>query len=426
MFSKLQSQSIKMDVTSRRRSPFSRFELAILIPLVAFTAALAIFTIVDIVDHRGVVRPLTIAALCSTCMLLLAVGYVVFMRLRRPNACQDLESGISKDWKISAPIPISAPMKQTTYESKGSYTVVPGSGLPCHATLINRAYIVLKKGVKGVQSRSTLWMSTTQEDRQCLLFNGSDRSSTELSEDWADNEKKPKEEGLWNSVFELSGDAAKLEEKRRSEARLSAALTRAAGPDVKIVLTKPEAVVSQSTDRRASSFDMGDLRQSANPPASIDPLRSHPIQFLRRDPSVRQTKSSQTLASAPKSRDPQPALRRPRSAEPGPDRSRLGYDLATLQLYLDQSATDINSGWMAPKAKPTRTTPAQPQPQPQPQTQGRTTSQGLRRLRSPSPVGVAGQNDLRAEYRNGNGAWIVPTKGALEKMRTSRAEERRR
>ncbi|KAK0703720.1 hypothetical protein B0T26DRAFT_509446 [Lasiosphaeria miniovina] len=432
-FSKLQPSPVAMD-----RHRFSRLELALITPLLALTTAVEIYAAVYMAQHRKeAVQPLAVVALSCASLVLLSAGCVISLRLSRhrpedPSRRGDVESAPgARRLQISAPIPITTPppMKQTTFDSKGVYTVVPGGYRhphpQPHLSVADKLCLALFKRTPKRGRGSTF---TSEDDGQALLSSGSERSSADMSEETA-SEGGEGPGGLWNSVFELAaGDAhSKLDQRRRRsgfwhsatppqrQPRHEAESEGAPRPvdrlcDVTIVLTRPDATAAPS----APSSNLKPAR-----PAMQDPLRSHPVQILRvsRDPSVRQTRSTQTLASPAVQKNRETAAasylannntpRRPRSAEPGPDRSRLGYDLATLQLYLDRTASDLNrTGWMvsaaaktqdrASRTAATTTTPA-----------GGAPRAALRRSRSPSPTGSESESgiqrptDLRAEYRDG-------------------------
>ena len=131
-FSKLQTDDlvedgiiVPRDSGRRGRSrPFTPFELGLITTLILFAAALATYTIVYILQHRGAIRPAAVAALSCVALLLLAVAYSVYKRIRRPNWFRDVESGGSiQKWTISAPIPMSQTnLSKTTMDSKATYT----------------------------------------------------------------------------------------------------------------------------------------------------------------------------------------------------------------------------------------------------------------------------------------------------------------
>ena len=402
-FSKVPTCPIESDMVpamdTRRRRPFSRFELCLLVPLTVFAAALAVFTVVYIVQHHGVIKPAAIAALCCTSFLLLGVGYVVSRRLQRPDWNRDLESGSIEKWQISAPVSVShRGTQQTTFDSKGFYAVIPDSrpSSPGASTLSRKVRLAVKKTFSSsVLSRSSLEGSgpaTAQRDRDSLIGktpDGDDRCSTDESEDESG-------EGLWTSVFELAGDA-RLEQLRRANLKRLSRESRQSryemsGWDgsadkpqepaaVRIVVTRPEPIASR--DRRESWSDVKSLREVS---LLFDPLRANPVR-LNRDPSIRQTKSAHDLPSLLQNAPATPALRRPRSVEPGRERSQLELDQSNTQKHHKNSrllpvapslpASQVRTGYHRAPA-------------------GRT-PRGLRKLPNPS------EHDLREVFRSGDG-----------------------
>ena len=336
-----------MDSQSRR--PFSRFELCLLAPLAVFSAALAVFSTVYIIQHHGTVKPAAVAALCCTSFLLLVLGFVVSRRLRRPEWCRDLEAGVNRRWRMSTPTPPNTfrGMRQATADSKGSYWAIPDPRpeSPGRSTLAGKVRLVVKRAfTPSLASKGSFESSVssmTQKDRAYLFraeMNGEDRSSMDSSED----EKGGG--GLWTSVFELSGEArldrlrqANLKrlsrESRRSRYEMNAweDSTTRGNQDlsaVEIVVTKPEPTASPPRSRRNSSSDVKNLRNAA---LSCSPLQPRQSQ-LGREPSTRQTKSTQDLTAHSKSNVAAPAPpRRPRSAEPGSGRTHLPSKSSSAQ-----------------------------------------------------------------------------------------------
>ncbi|KAK0730750.1 hypothetical protein B0H67DRAFT_48839 [Lasiosphaeris hirsuta] len=413
-FTKLQShpEADEGPVVHRRsRRAFTRLELCLLVPLVIFAVALAAFTIIYIVQHNGAVKPAAVVALCCTTLTLLSIGYVVSRRARRPDWYRDLESGSLQNWQISAPVPMSSPeTSQATLVSNTSYAPIPNTrpSSPCPSTLTNKVYLAVKNTFKSspsLLSRSSFESSTssaTQDDRERLLEN---QSSAETPEIGAEGK-------LWTAVFELSGEARLAELKRLSIKELSAEDIEKPNSEgtsqVKIVVTKPQPIASPPRSRRGS-FDGG--RSKRDMSLEFDPLRSNPFQ-VRRDLSVRLTKSAQTLSSPSKGRTADPILRRPRSAEPGFDRPnpRLGHGPAVLQPFADRLATDIGTDQPSP---PAPSTPPMAMPPTPPASPGlwivketpRAFSQNtraLRRLPPPAAEVGAGSRNLRAVYQNTN------------------------
>ncbi|KAK0632895.1 hypothetical protein B0T14DRAFT_47481 [Immersiella caudata] len=323
----LPNESWMVPATQPRRRPFSRVELCLLVPLTAFSAAVTVFTTIYLIRHRGTIKPVAIAALCCTGLMLLVLVYIVCRRLQRPDWHRDVEAGHVQKWQISAPLGPSSGTKQTTCDSKGLYTAVPESrpSTPGKSTLSSKVRLAVKRTFSsGLLSQSPL--ESPQGDRTALIrqnFDGESRSSSDSSEDEAG-------EGLWRSVFELAGDA-RLEQLRRANLKRLSRESRHSRYEmsgwesdkskeatrVEIVVTKPPPTAAGDGGGRASLADVRSLRDVA---LAFDPLRANPVQ-LSRDPSVRQTKSSHDLPSLLKSNDRKtPSLRRPRSAEPGPSR----------------------------------------------------------------------------------------------------------
>ncbi|KAK3363012.1 hypothetical protein B0T25DRAFT_27390 [Lasiosphaeria hispida] len=410
-FTKLQSHPEADDgpvVHKRSRRAFTRLELCLLVPLVVFAAALGAFTIVYIIQHQGAVRPAAVAALCCTSLTLLSIGYVVSRRARRPDWCRDLESGSPKNWHISAPVPLSSPeTRQPTFVSKASYTSLPYSrpSSPCPSTLTNKVYLAVKNTFKSspnLLSRSSFESSTssaTQDDRERLIENQPSAESPEIGAEGM----------LWTAVFELSGEARLAELKRLSIKELSAGDIEKPNSkgtsEVKIVVTKPQPIASPPRSRRGSSDDARPNKRGV--PLEFDPLRSNPFQ-VRRDLSVRLTKSAQTLSSSPsKGRTADPILRRPRSAEPGPDRPGPRPGLAALRPFVDRVATDVGTSPRTLAAPPTPPMAMPPTPPASPGLRSmketprafNQTPRALRRLPTPAEVGAGGRN-LRAVYQN--------------------------
>lgn len=382
-------------IRSNRPRAFSPLELGLLVPLAVLAAALATFTIVYICQH-GVVKPAAIAALCATGVLLLAVGYVVSRRMRKPDWCRDLESGLGNRWQTPALLPPSPKeMAQMTLASNGVYTAVPNSQPttpppPPRPTFANKVVLAVKKTFSPNLSSKSSWDNfiSKHDDNERLIHYGDERLSTESLELPAEEKRR----SLWSSVFELAGDARmdQLREanlKRLSRQELSAGLVRVPSkrenPGVKITLTKPRATASPPRSRRESFSD--DI-SSRDVSLSFDPLRSNPFLQLSRDPSVRHTKSAQNLTT-PMTKDTttERVPRRPRSAEP---KSRRGYDAAAMQLFADQMA-GLGPDW----------TPTPPTtPPPASQRSRSATPRGLRKLPSPGPIGQGGR-DLRTAYQ---------------------------
>lgn len=388
-FSKLQSDdrdifeedvppAVLPKLTGRRRGrSFTRFELGLIITLILFATALAIYTAVYIVQHHGAIRPAAVAALSCVALLLLAVAFSIYQRIRRPNWFRDVESGSNssqggiKKWAISSPIPISNSQAQSNNMPSNISEMTLASKVPTYTSLSTSATITTtpssaSKGrlqkkerpteKKGGQHRLVLWLSSSSSESRAdkeyceHLISSSARSSSEMSEVGyrPDVQTTKRQRSLWGSVFELPGDDHADSLLRPTTPELPA------DEDVQIVLAKPEPTARQSIlhgpVQSSALDDIAAMRQSSI--LAVDPLRSNPflLQQPKRDSSVRLTKSSHALGSVRVSVTPPPpsspsgfpapplAPRRPRSAEPGPDRARLGYDLATVQLQIDRAA----------------------------------------------------------------------------------------
>jgi hypothetical protein len=374
--------------TLPRRRPFSQVELCLLVPLTAFSAAVTVFTTIYLIQHRGTIKPVAIAALSCTSLLLLVVVYIVCRRLRRPDWHRDIEAGPVQKWQISAPLAPSS--KQTTFDSKGLYGAVPESrpSTPGKSTLSSKVRLAVKRTFNsGLLSQRSL--EGPQGDRTALIrqnFDGESRSSSDSSEDEAG-------EGLWRSVFELAGDA-RLEQLRRANLKRLSRESRHSRYEmggwesdksketngVEIVVTKPQPTASADSGRRASLADVRSLRDVS---LAFDPLRANPVQ-LSRDPSVRQTKSSHDLPSLLKSNDRKtPSLRRPRSAEPG-----LGRENKLTPPAGGKSNRLLP---VVPSLPVTQLRPASPR------IPASREARGLRKLPNPS------DHDLREIFKTGHG-----------------------
>ncbi|KAK4454678.1 hypothetical protein QBC34DRAFT_139243 [Podospora aff. communis PSN243] len=379
-----------MAPATRRRRPFSRVELCLLIPLIVFAALLAVFTIIYLIRHRGTVKPVAIAALCCTSLLLLGVGYIVSRRLQRPEWHRDVEAGPFQKLQISAPLPASPVTKQTTFDSKGFYAAISESrpSTPGQSTLSGKVRLAMKRTFNpGLLSQSSVEsLQGRREDRVAHIrqpADGESRSSSDSSGDEAG-------EGLWRSVFELAGDA-RLEqlrqanhkrlsrESRHSRYEMSGWARESNG--VEIIVTKPQPTASGASGRGTS---LADARSQREISLAFDPLRANPVQ-LTRDTSMRQTKSSHDLPSLLRSTDrTTPSLRRPRSAEPRP-----GCEDRSVPLIGGKSNQLLP---VAPSLPASRVSPARPRI---PASGG---PRGLRRLPNPS------DHDLREVFKTRDGA----------------------
>ncbi|KAK3330455.1 hypothetical protein B0H66DRAFT_527810 [Apodospora peruviana] len=421
-------------VTTRRGRAFTKFELGLITTLVVFAAALATYTVIYIVQHRGAIRPAAVATLSCVAVLLLAVAYSVRQRIRRPNWFGgDVESRITtmpsttagKKWAILAPIPMSLSqtnMSEVTVGSKATYTPLVDSRLrplmltpppperfPEHE--VGDILATRKKHGRWLK----FWISkrARHEGRheQRLISYGSERLSSEISELGDD---KPSFDGrpvgLWRSVFELQGEEAAVAAAAITLEPSNEQTQIDSNTDVRIVVTKPEPTArgrAQSwVDLRLPSLQ----QQRSLGSSAIDGLRSNPVQ-LRRDPSVRQTKSSHALVtltgtSSPSQEDLLTAAAdntvtvppRSRSAEPRPDRARLGHDLAALQLHIDRAVANMDSNRRAMATTRTQTPPPPPLSQ-----SSSSSARPLRRAKSPVLVSSMGRSghDLRSAYQVG-------------------------
>ncbi|KAK1827214.1 hypothetical protein QBC39DRAFT_362530 [Podospora conica] len=331
-----------------RQHLFTRTELAVLVPLTALATGLGVFTVVYIVHQRNTIQPGVIAALGGTSLLLLAVVFLVFRRLRRPALSRDMrpraENSMRQAWTpipttATAPVPYHSTMQVPTTGPTELYAAVPvsKSPSPTPSTFGSRLRLAIENSVSaGRLSRGSFdstSTSTAHEDRELLLLSDSSRTSVDSSE-------AREGHGLWHSVFELPGDD-KLEklrqknlkrlskESRRSRQEMTEFDRPISGGDSspRIVVTRPQATASRSGDSRLSSTPSSEEVSLRETSLKFDPLRANPVQ-IKRDPSMRQTRSSHDLAGLIKNDTsyPFPAVRRPRSAEPGPDRCRLGHE----------------------------------------------------------------------------------------------------
>ncbi|KAK0754280.1 hypothetical protein B0T18DRAFT_34443 [Schizothecium vesticola] len=231
-------------------------------------------------------------------------------------------------------------MVQETTEPGELYAAAPITKppSPTPSTFTSRLRLALENSVgAGLLSRGSSdseSSATANEDRELLLLPDSGRSSVESSE-------AARGHGLWHSIFELPADAMleKLRQKnlkrlskesRRSMQEMSGSDRPASGgdssPDFQIVVTRPQATASRLGDSRRSSTPSSSEVSLRETSLAFDPLRANPVQ-LKRDPSMRQTRSSHDLGGLCKSNTRAPAAQRPRSAEPGLDRCALGHEL---------------------------------------------------------------------------------------------------
>jgi len=461
------------------RPSFSRFEIGLLIAVGLCAGPLVIFTIIYIIQHRGSTPPAAIAALSCTSFLLLVVGFIVYRRLRKPNndaRLVDVEAGagvgVERLRHISAPMGMNK-MQERTFESKGTYTVVPGAPEPqpvkCNLGLADKVSSVSKGVLSGgggfwASRKSPMTSTVSLEEQEEFLFpSGSERSSTEMSDGRFSTENnnnqvdqqttRSGDGGLWSSVFELASEArhslllraappskqAQQETDTKTVAAAATNTTAKAFESPRIVVTKPEPAVSPPPSRgrqqQQQSFSVPvttnttsnatvtrqlTVARQRGTSLAIDPLRSHPVQFLGRESStIRQTKSAHNLPSLSRESSrsgssasdiPTDMPRRPRSAEPGPDRTRLGFDLpktSSPALSLDcMGITPLRQPVKLPvrkegtsKSHSSTFTPAAPVGAGTPQTNA------LRRLKNhhhpPDTTGPEGQHDLRAAYQSG-------------------------
>jgi len=334
-----------------RQQLFTRTELALLIPLTTLATGLGAFTVAYIVHQRNTIQPAAIAALGGTSLLLIVVGFLVFQRLRRPASSRIAGPSAGKTkWQTWANTPASRPMPvpyhrmvQETAEPGELYATVPITKppSPTPSTFTSRLRLALENSVgAGRASRASRASfdsessSTTNEDRELLLLPGSGRSSVESSE-------AARGHGLWHSIFELPADAKFEKLRQKNLKRLSKESRRSmqeiggsdhpasrgdGSPDFQIVVTRPQATASRLRDSRRSSTPSSSEVSLRETSLAFDPLRANPVQ-LKRDPSMRQTRSSHDLGGLCKTNTRDPAAQRPRSAEPGLDRCALGHGL---------------------------------------------------------------------------------------------------
>ncbi|KAK3693906.1 hypothetical protein B0T22DRAFT_437050 [Podospora appendiculata] len=387
------------------RRLFSRFELVLLVTIILFAATNGIYAVVYILKHPGT-QVAAVAGLAGAVLLLLGAAIVVYLRVRATHGRGDIESGNAKQWRISVPIPLP-PAKA---ELEGEYTYLPQQSPYDHIQLPKSYRAVTKTPKKDGYGFLSFWTSrkskteAIQEDREFLI--PSERPWTDMSEDQFSLASKDGMTGsLWTSIFELAGEAGSEQQRRAHSQRKSRRISRAdESSEVKIVITKPEPTASPlpSPSRPQPSASVNHPPTGRNRLTAADGLRSHPVYF-HRDPSVRKTKSTQTLASTSKFLAPPETLpQRPRTAEPGPDKPRLANGLIPLQLGRDRDIADDTAGsrWKVLSA-PTR---AALQSQTETRTQALASqaahARALRRAKNLVPVGTSDQ-DLRMVYRSG-------------------------
>lgn len=335
----------------RHRQPlFTRTELAVVIPLTTLATGFGVFTFVYSVNqHSSTIQPAVIAALGGTSLLLIIVVFIVFQRLRKPGSSRiagpRAENPTWQSWANAPPSrPVPVPyhrMVQETTEPGELYAAVPIAKppSPTPSTFGSRLRLALENSVAaGLLPRGSFdseSSSIANEDRELLLLPDSGRSSVESSE-------AARGHGLWHSIFELPAEA-KLEklrqknlkrlskESRRSMQELSSSNRPASMGDSspQIVVTRPEATASRPGDSRRSSAPSSSDVSLRETSLTFDPLRANPVQ-LKRDPSMRQTRSSHDLGGLCKNNSRAPVAPRPRSVEPGLDRCALGLESMDL------------------------------------------------------------------------------------------------
>ncbi|KAK5651241.1 hypothetical protein OQA88_12706, partial [Cercophora sp. LCS_1] len=288
-FSKLRSSPSEDEnshtIPNRHYTPFSRFELCLLIPFTVLDAALAIFSAIYIVRHYGTVKPVAIVALCCSGTLLALLAVVGVCKARRVRWYSDLESGVKQKWRIS----VSKAPRARGEEAIGGFekeSLTPAEHLRSptqRSTLGFKVYFAVRRAFSpSLPPRSVF---ETSHDKERLLSGGKgmpgsvdddrdDRSSLESSEDGGRG-------GLWTSVFELAGDArleqfrlANLKRLSKESRKSRYEMCADSNASVEITVTKPAPAASPPRSRR-SSRDFGHTRE---PPLSFDPLRSHPVQ----------------------------------------------------------------------------------------------------------------------------------------------------
>jgi len=324
----------------RRQHLFTRTELALLIPLTTLATGVGVFTVVYTVHQRNTIEPAVLAALGGISLLLIVVVLVVFRWLRRPTWCGQVDSGpVRRVWQASPNLPVTravpvhhpevvaAPVMTEPGELCAAVPIaVPPSPKP--STFTSRVRLAIEKAAcANLLSRRSFDSDTSfvaHEDQDVLLPSDSGRSSVESSDGG-------RGQGLWQSVSELPGVAKHEKLRKQNLKRLSRESRRSRrdmGEDAsnfQMVVTKPEPTAS----RRSSALPPHDvsLRETS---LVFDPLRANPVQ-LRRDPSMRQTRSSHDLPGLCRI-SASPSLRRPRSAEPAPNRCGLGLEAPRLPI----------------------------------------------------------------------------------------------
>lgn len=329
-----------------RQPLFTRTELAVVIPLTTLATGFGVFTFVYSVNQRSsTIQPAVIAALGGTSLLLIVVVFIVFQRLRKAAspriAGPRAENPTWQTWANAPPSrPVPVPyhrMVQETTEPGELYAAVPivKPPSPTPSTFASRLRFALENSVAaGLVPRGSFdseSSSTANEDRELLLLPDSGRSSVESSE-------AARGHGLWHSIFELPAEA-KLEklrqknlkrlskESRRSMQEMSSSNRPPSMGDSspQIVVTRPEATASRPGDSRRSSAPSSSDVSLRETSLTFDPLRANPVQS-KRDPGMRQTRSSHDLGGLCKNSTRGPTAPRPRSVQPGLDRCALGYE----------------------------------------------------------------------------------------------------
>ena len=417
------SQDDATYTTSYRRGRlFSWFEFGMIIGCTLLIASIATYSVGSITKHPEAVRPEAIVGLCCAGVLLLSVSYFVFRRVWRRIRIQDVEAGTGKKkWTISSPIPISPSklMAENPFKPRSGYTMVhterpsqrPDDG--SHTWLTNKFLAAPRnRPRRGRDFGLAEGIREGKEDSERLMTSsGSDRSSAELSENRSSLDDITAAQ-LWRSVFELPGEVGP-DRQRRAGSRHDLTTKRSMGQgnwgdsdrhtdtsdgsraesfsEVTIIITKPSPTATADSGPARDRQRSEDLSGRA-PLGWIDPLRSHPIQ-LRRDASIRQTKSSQSLVSPSKDsmRFPQQP-QRPRSAEPRPDWGRRGYELGGngIQQHTQHGRSDRQSHrTRAEKDAGAGEALALHMP---------TAHRALRRARSPGLIGTVDGGGLRKAY----------------------------
>lgn len=337
-FSKLPSSPYGCENTptsAPERVPFSKFELCVLIPFTVLDAVLGISSAIYIVKHSGTIKPLAIALLCTSGILLIVIAFVAVYRARRAGGCGDLESSMGQNQQLSSTKTAKAQETGYIHLKEEAYTTAESRPSPTYSpTLAFKVYYAVRRAFSP--SLPPRRMFETLSDKEQLLFQS--ETKFRLDDDNGDDDSvrssdDRRRSGLWTSVFELAGDA-RLDQfrlatlKRFSKESRRSRYEMCADGDLppSIVITKPEPTASPPRSRRGSR----DFRHPGEAPLSFDPLRSHPFQV--RESTLQQSKSLKDLKLLSANPIKRPSSRRSRSADPTPpDQSRLDSDQSIPQ-----------------------------------------------------------------------------------------------